>query len=192
MPKESLSTTIEQPIISVSQGPVIQIGQMEAFISIIVFLVSLGIAWGKLTTKIGYIASTIKDKIEPDLKDVRERFASLEGKSSHLFASASPISLLDKGIETLNNSGLKKYIEDNKESLLKSFKDICVMNNQYDIQEQAFKFFDELDFKDFESNLKKASFDYGISIATLRRIGGIYFRDIALKKANFTPQDLDK
>ena len=64
--------------------------------------------------------------------------------------------------------------------------------NQYDIQTSAFNFFDKLDFGEFESKLKETSFQYGMSLEMLRRIGGIYFRDILLQKYNFKPEDLDK
>ena len=125
MNTQTLSKSLTQPTENASVAPVIQIGQAEAIIGIVVFLVGLGVSWGTLTTKLNQIADTIKDKIEPDLKDVRERFAGFEGKSAHLFGVASPISLLEKGVQALETSGLKKYIDDNKESLLSSFGEMC-------------------------------------------------------------------
>lgn len=184
-------TSSIQPVVTQSSTPVFQIGQVEAFIAVAVFLVSLGISWGTLVTKIGNIASSIKDKIEPDLKDVRERFAALEGSLGKTFASASPVKLLPKGEQILNESGLKNYIDENQKVLLEQFKSACITKNQYDIQDQSFRFFDELDFGIFEDKLKKAAFDHGMNIATIRRIGGIYFRDIALLEAGFKPEDLD-
>jgi hypothetical protein len=133
----------------------------------------------------------LRDNIRPDLQNVRERFASLEGSLGKTFASASPVKLLPKGVQILNDSGLKKYIDDNRAYLLDRFKRKCVMNNQYDIQEQSFKFFEELDFGIFDDNLKMAAHDAAMDIATVRRIGGIYFRDMALSQAGFKPEDLD-
>ena len=121
-----------------------------------------------------------------------KRLTNMEGRIDKSFSSASPVALLERGLKILNSSGLKKYIDANKAVLLEQFKSKCAMDNQYDIQEQAFKFFDNLDSKDLESSLKKAAFDYGVSIETVKRIGGIYFRDIALEQANFKPEDLDK
>ena len=180
-----------QPIVSQGSTTVLQIGQMEAVISVVVFLVGLGVSWGTLTTKIGHIVSSIKDKIEPDLKDVRERFAALEGSLGKTFASASPVKLLARGEQILKESGLKKYIDENQKTLLEQFKSACITKNQYDIQDQSFRFFDELDFGIFDDQIKKTAFDYGMNIATIRRIGGIYFRDIALLEAGFKPEDLD-
>lgn len=188
MPTQTLSI---QPVVTQSPTSVLQIGQMEAVIAVVVFLVGLGVSWGTLTTKIGHIASSIKDKIEPDLKDVRERFAALEGSLGKTFAGASPIRLLPKGEQILNESGLKKYIDENQKTLLEQFKSACITKNQYDIQDQSFRFFDELDFGIFDDQIKKTAFDYGMNISTVRRIGGIYFRDIALLEAGFKPEDLD-
>jgi len=188
MPSQTSSI---QPVINQNPTPVFQIGQVEAFVAVAVVLVGLGVSWGTLSTKIGHIASSIKDKIEPDLKDVRERFATLEGSLGKTFASASPVKLLPKGEQIIVESGLKNYIDENQKTLLEKFKFACVTKNQYDIQDQAFKFFDELDFGIFEDKLKKAAFDHGMNIATIRRIGGIYFRDIALLEAGFKPEDLD-
>ncbi|MFA6601773.1 MAG: hypothetical protein WCT02_02845 [Candidatus Paceibacterota bacterium] len=133
----------------------------------------------------------LNEKIKPDLQNVRERFAALEGSIGKTFASGSPVSLLPKGQQVLKESGLMKYIDENKDALLAKFGSVCPMTNQYDIQEQSFRFFNDLDFGLFEESLKKAAFDFGMDIATVRRIGGIYFRDIALLKAGFKPEDLD-
>ena len=137
------------------------------------------------------IEGDLKENIRPDLKDVRERFSALEGKMSGFFATASPVSLLPKGVKIIEKSGLKKYIDDHKDDFMKQ----CCGDkptNQYDIQTSAFNFFDKLDFGEFESKLKETSFQYGMSLEMLRRIGGIYFRDILLQKYNFKPEDLDK
>ncbi len=184
-------TSLIQPAVTQSLTPVFQIGQAEAFIAVAVFLVGLGVSWGTLVTKIGHIASSIKDKIEPDLKDVRERFAALEGSLGKTFASASPVKLLARGEQILKESGLKKYIDESQKTLLEQFKSTCITKNQYDIQDQSFRFFDELDFGVFDDQIKKTAFDYGMNISTVRRIGGIYFRDIALLDAGFKPEDLD-
>ncbi len=184
-------TSLIQPVVNQNSTPVFQIGQVEAFVAVAVVLVGLGVSWGTLSTKIGHIALSIKDKIEPDLKDVRERFAALEGSLGKTFASTSPIKLLARGEQILSESGLKKYVDDNQKTLLEQFKSACVTKNQYDIQDQSFRFFDELDFGVFDDQIKKTAFDYGMNISTVRRIGGIYFRDIALLDAGFKPEDLD-
>lgn len=108
------------------------------------------------------------------------------------FGSGSPISLKPNGIKFLNDSGLKKYIDDNTESLLSKCQSDHLMDNQYDVQESVFRFFDHLTFGDFEATLKESAFKYGWGMETVRRIGAIYFRNICLVKKGFEPEDLDK
>jgi len=79
------------------QNQVIQVGTVEWLIGVAVLLIGLGVAWGTITTKISNISSRLKDNIEPDLKDAREKLFALEGKFSGAFASSSPIALLEKG-----------------------------------------------------------------------------------------------
>lgn len=147
---------------------------------------------GKKLKTLEVIESDLKDNIKPDLKDVRERFFSLEGKFSNTFANASPIALLPKGKEILEKSRLKDYIDQNKDKFIGQCCKKDQVLTQYEIQEIAFKFFDQLDFGEFETKIKEISFNNGMSVETIKRIGGIYFRDILLEKHHFKPEDLDK
>lgn len=131
--------------------------------------------------------------IRDSLQDIRERFARLEGSLSGTFKTQSPIALLPKGEEILNKSGLKSYIDTHSKDLLNQCKSANRMDNPYDVQEAAFKFFDKLELSnELENALKTTAFNYGVDITVVRRIGGIYFRDICLKEHGFTLEDLDK
>jgi len=132
-------------------------------------------------------------EIKPDLKDIRERFAGLEGKLSGSLGSASPIHLKPKGTTILEKSGLKKYIDDNKTDLLSKCQSKEQMITPYDIQTATFKFFDEMQFeKEFEDKLKTTAYEEGVSLDVVRRVGGIYFRDICLHTLGHKPEDLDQ
>ncbi len=131
--------------------------------------------------------------IRESLQEIRERFARLEGSLSGTFQTQSPISLLPKGEEILIKSGLKKYIDTHAQELLGQCKSSNPMSNPYDVQEASFKFFDKLKFADeIEDELKTTAFNFGVDITVVRRIGGIYFRDLCLKEHGFSPEDLDK
>ncbi len=119
------------------------------------------------------------------------RFSSLEGLMDLAFSNASPLSLKPMGKKFIEESGLKKYIDDNKARLLSQCETKNPMTNSYDIQEAAFKFFDHIDLGTFEATLKKHAFNYGWSMNVVRRIGGIYFRDLCLEKAGLKPEDLE-
>lgn len=153
----------------------------EYFLGIITALI--GVAWfsnGKFTA------------LETSITWIKDNITKLEGRMDNAFGSSSPVKLLSRGIEVLEGSGLKEYINANKDDIMSNCKLKNNPTNQYDIQESAFECFDKLDFGEFEPKLKEASYRYGMSIETIRRIGGIYFRDILLSKNGFTPEDLDK
>lgn len=131
--------------------------------------------------------------INVDLKDVRERFATFEGKSQNLFAQHSPISLTDKGEKILRDSGLQAYIDAGKESLVSACHEDRKMTTPYDVQQSAFDFFDTHQFPEtVDSQLKTYAFNEGLSMDAIRRIGAIYFRDICLPLKGFSQDDLDK
>ncbi len=131
-------------------------------------------------------------KVETKVEGFETRLTGLEGRLDKAFASSSPVALLPKGQVMLEDSGLKKYVDDRKEELLSMCRNKNEMKNAYDIQEAAFQFFDQFNFGDFENELKKSAYRHGVSIETIRRVAGIYFRDICLAAHNFKPEDLDQ
>lgn len=138
------------------------------------------------------LESDVENVIKPDLKDVRERFATLEGKSADLFAQHSPISLTEKGEKILSESGLKDFISSNEEVLHARCKKDRDMDTPYDIQQAAFEFLDAYEFdKSIDDQLKTYAFNQGITMDSVRRIGAIYFRDLCLAKSGHQPEDLD-
>lgn len=134
----------------------------------------------------------IHENIKPDLKDVRERFAALEGKSAGLFQAHSPISLTDKGEQYLNESGLKKFVDNNKDVLTGACAENGSMDTPYDVQQSVFDFFDGYVFpEETENAVKTYAYKQGINVESMRRVAAIYFRDICLATQGFKAEDLD-
>lgn len=156
--------------------------------TIVKVLLNIG---GKLKT-LETLDDDIKNIIKPDLKDIRERFFALEGKSSSFFQTASPVQLLGKGEEALEKSGFKKYIDDNKSSLFKDC-DPKKETTAYEVQEHIFRLFDEMIFdEENDKKFKEYAYQQGIAMTLLRRVGAIYFRNICLDKFKMKPDDIDK
>lgn len=131
-------------------------------------------------------------KVETTVNLFGARLTTIEGRIDSSFAGASPMRLLERGEKILNDSGLKKYLDDNKKSLIASCDDKGSMTNPYDIQTSAFKFMESYDFgNEMEDSIKKTAFDYGTNLSTVRRIAGIYFRDFCLEAHGFKPEELD-
>lgn len=157
--------------------------------TIITTLINIG---RKLQT-LDSIENDLRENIRPDLKDVRERFFALEGRTSGFFQTASPVKLMKAGEDVLVDSGLKAFIDENQSSLLVSCKNGKEYSNPYDVQKSVFAFFDEYMFSEgFFDKLKHYAYNKGIDMSVLRRIGAIYFRDICLSHHNMDPIDIDK
>jgi hypothetical protein len=148
---------------------------------------------GKKLQILDTLSEEINNNIRPDLKDVRERFSALEGKSAGLFQNNSPVGLTPKGTKILHGSELKSYIDSNIDFLQGGCSEKGNFNTPYDLQESVFNFFDSFIFpKEIENKLKTYAYNQGISMDAMRRIGAIYFRDICLAQQGFKPEDLDK
>jgi hypothetical protein len=136
----------------------------------------LGIAWysgyrfSALETSVQWLKDTIRD----------------------LKVAHSPVNLNATGEFWLTDSGMKEYLDTNKDEMLK----VCEEKrntNPYEVQNHIFKYFDTMDFKDnFEDKLKKFAFDKGITMSIIRRIGAIYFRNLCLNYFGMNTADIDK
>lgn len=143
----------------------------------------IGIAW---------YASGKFSKSETLLDTIDKRLTNVEGRFIGAFQSQSPISLTVKGNNLLQYSGLKKYIDDNKSVLSSKCKSKKSLTNAYDVQEVAFDCLDNLSFSnEFETKIKEFSFQQGVDMALMRRVGGIYLRKLLLEELGMKEKDLD-
>lgn len=131
-------------------------------------------------------------RVETKLDTFEPRLTNLEGRVDKLFEGQSPIALLPKGEKILEDCGLKQWINDRKDELLRRCRFIDPLANPYDIQDEAFALFEQMDFgSKLDKTLKTVAYQNGVSMESVRRIGGIYFRDICLNSVGFDPRDLD-
>lgn len=176
----------------------IEIGTVSAIIGMIVFIGSMGIAWGTLRTLVKGIKTTLDNNIVPDLKDTRERFIKVEDRVETLWKdklapASSPRQLNDKGNGILNSSGIKEVIDKNKAKLLILVKDKNP-KNAYDAEEAIEQVMAELpkNFPEVIDNLKNGAFKVGAEMGALLFVGSIYLRNQIFKDLGFGLDDLDK
>jgi len=113
------------------------------------------------------------------IKGLDTRLTNIEGNMSGLIQHKSPISLTESGREALVKSGLIDFIDKNKNEFLSNCKTKYKITNAYDVQTSAFEYFEKFNFDiDVENRLKKFAFEEGIDMNIVRRLGGIYFRDV--------------
>lgn len=141
---------------------------------------------------IAWYSSGRFSKTETLLDTIDKRLTNVEGRFSGAFQSQSPISLTVKGNNLLGDSGLKKYIDDNKADFSLKCKTKKNLTNAYDVQETAFDCLDSTTFPtDFDSKIKEYAFQQGVDMAVMRRVGGIYLRNLLLEDLGMKEKDLD-
>jgi hypothetical protein len=172
------------PVLDVINAVVVSLG--------IPTIVGVLIVIGRKLEVLDSVKKEIDNNLRPDLKDVRERMAALEGRASGLFHSHSPIHLTSKGTDVLEGSGLKKYIDTNKDMLVGACAELGNFETPYDVQQSAFDFMEEYPFpEEVENSMKEYAFNQGTSLEAVRRIAAIYFRDLCLESQGFHVEDLN-
>lgn len=107
-----------------------------------------------------------------------------------LVQSKSPLSLTDKGILVLNESGGRDYIDNNKDTFIQEISSKHPKSS-YDIQEFSKVVLEE--HKDDEKfiKIKDYAFKKGILLDFIIMALSIYLRDFALEKLGFKIDDID-
>lgn len=144
------------------------------------------IAW-----KTGNRFGTIDKSLEWLTDRVKDLKTDIDNVKNPAFQNHSPVVLTDKGNEWLVGSGMKNYIDSNRDFLMESCS-AKKETNAYEVQEHIFNLFDKMEFdKELDNQFKEYAFKQGISMELLRRIGAIYFRDICLNNFKMQLKDVD-
>ncbi|QQS15354.1 MAG: hypothetical protein IPK84_03215 [Candidatus Moraniibacteriota bacterium] len=152
------------------------------------FLTSLAF----VTYKFGRYAEKI-DQLEKC--SLNGRLSKLEGQfetsQNAFFQRKSPISLTDKGLEALEESGAKQFVDSNIEELYQKI-DKKNPSTAYDVQELSRAIASDLESDPRVSKMKDFVYERGIDFSTIASVTGIYLRDEVLKKKNWRQDDIDK
>lgn len=112
---------------------------------------------------------------------LRELIIRAENFLARLFDD-SPAALTREGRETLEQSGLKSYIDSRRLELVDKLQRGAPPDVQ-GVQNAAFRLLDSIPFDDgFAQRLSCFALQRNCSADLLRRVGAIYLRDIALKR----------
>ena len=122
---------------------------------------------------------------------LRELKITTDNLTAKVFASQSPVNLNPVGEQWLRDSGLKNYIDSNKPTLMQ----LCEAkgsSNPYEVQKRVFQLFDTMSFDTvLDDKLKKFAFGKGTTMAIIRRIGGIYLRNLCLEELGMSKEEID-
>lgn len=148
----------------------------------------IGIAW-KASARFTALETSV-EWIKTAINDVRINAENNASKTPG-FIAHSPVNLTRAGEHWLEESGLKAYIDAHEERFLGACEH-KKETNPYEVQQQAFALLDQAAFEShIDDHLKKFAFQQGISMAVLRRVGGIYLRNICLERFGMKTDDID-
>ncbi|MES2995025.1 MAG: hypothetical protein V4681_03275 [Patescibacteria group bacterium] len=161
----------------------IQVG-WEYFLGVMLALIT--VAWyssGRFT------------KLETSMEWVRETLGELKVNADNartpVFAAHSPVNLNALGETWLVESGLKEYID----ARTTDFVGFCKEKrdtNPYEVQKHVFQLMDTYLFDQaFDDKLKKFAYEKGTSMAVIRRMAGIYIRNLCLEDFGMNRDDID-
>lgn len=166
------------------EGLTISIG-WEYFLAIMAVLVV--IAW-KGSGRFAALETSM-DWVKKILNELK---INSDNTNSPAFGSSSPIELNEKGEKWIIESGIKEYLDANKETMMEK----CTNKqetNPYEVQNHIFALFNTLEFEpEFDAKLKKFAFEKGTSMNILRRLSALYFRRLCLEKFGMNTADIDK
>lgn len=149
----------------------------------------IGIAW-KASARFTALETSV-EWIKTSLNDLKINAENNASKTPG-FIAHSPVNLTKAGEHWLADSGLKEYIDTHQEQFL----GVCGAKretNPYEVQQHAFALLDHVSFEAaIDNRLKTFAFEQGISMSVLRRVGGIYLRDLCLERFGMNTDDIDK
>ena len=147
------------------------------------------------------VLDTVETKLntlETKVEGMYERFIRVEERVSTLWKDEiapahSPRQLNKKGLDILNESGIKDIIDENREKLLAEIK-VLNPTNAYDAEQAALTVVSELPTycPDVILRLKDGAFRVGQGTETVLLVGGFYLRDLIFPTLGFSLTDLDK
>lgn len=147
--------------------------------------------------RVQLISKSLENRIEPDLKNLRERFMIVEDRvrtmwKDEVAPAHSPRQLNERGTNVLTGSGIKEIIDEKRDNLLLSVKTRNI-TNPYDAEQAILNIVSNLrNDAPLVEKLKLGAFSVGADIDTVLLVGGIYLRDLIFPDLGFKTTDLDK
>jgi hypothetical protein len=129
---------------------------------------------------------TSMEWVKEILRDLKVGVDNATG-AAPAFGAGSPIDLKPVGVEWLEQSGMKAYIDKNKTDLMARCEEKRT-TNPYEVQKHIFATFDTLTFpNEVDDKLKKFAFEKGSTMAVVRRVGALYLRNLCLTRLCLRP-----
>ena len=153
----------------------------------IVFAIILWLAYnllhlGELKEKFNQVLKDIESlkddvkKLVNDVTVIKTHEIDTGGLAALAFGPGSPLKLLPRGIQILENSGFKKIYEDNKDWFVDEVKKYNPVSLS-DIDDACFEFVTQCGTDNKFADYKEIAFQNGVSLDILLKVLSIYLRD---------------
>ena len=132
-------------------------------------------------------------KLHDEVRDIRDKVIACETslrEREPLTKRKSPISLSERGRRVLEDSGGRKFVDDNLKELKKAVEGKSPQTS-YDVQEMARKVIRSMTDDTRLNGMKEYLFKEGIDIDDLITVLSIYLRDKVLEAKNWKAEDID-
>ena len=162
---------------------------ISALVSFIIASFRIGIYKNKVDNNCTEITELKKEQ-----RDIRDKVIACETtlkEREPLTKRRSPVDLTDRGHKFLEDSGGKKFIDDNYPEL-KGKVDEKTPQTSYDIQEVSRFVIENLKDDTRINNIKEYLFKEGLKIEDVVDALGIYLRNKILKEKDIDVGDIDK
>jgi hypothetical protein len=154
---------------------------------------------GKVMGKIEHVDADIHN-LQGDIKRIDAQVSKISGIEQRLDSlwksffsvSRSPMQLNERGLKVLEESGIKKIVENRFDKIV---ADVKALNpqNAYEVQESITKIVEQYAQDDsLKDALQTGAFKSGVDIFTVLFSGSIYIRDRVLSALGFNVDDIDK
>lgn len=171
------------------------LGQLITYVGVPTILALL-IYIGRKLQILDDIRDSMKNKLEPELQEVKGRFMVVEDRvetlwKDRLAPTHSPRQLNSGGQEILDKSGIKEIVDSKMDLLLGLVKE-RKPKNAYDAEQYIQEVMTDLPkhCPDIVDQLKDGAFRVGADLDAVLYVGSIYLRNSIFTELGFTQSDL--
>jgi|GEM_PF-2035773 len=148
-----------------------------------------------IVTDVGLLKTDIKKVLgwESTIINTERLFsdAAIASILGSVTESKSPVTLNEKGIKILEDSGIRESVEARKDEILEYVKSKDY-SNPYRVQESIKKYILSWENDDTIAKLETGAYETGFDLITVLLVGAIHIRDVILKELEMDIKDIDK
>ncbi len=191
-------------VLGTDKASLINVAQVLIGAGILAGVVKLIYNSGKIVNKVETLTKTIDNDIKPDIRTIKAEvndgtkdIADIKGKVQILWqdrtsAANSPRALNAKGMDILENSGVKPIVEERTEELTEAVR-AQNPTNAYKAEQAVLEVVDNLkNDSAIKDTIQNGAYKVGSTVDEVLFVGAIYIRDRILDELKMNVADIDQ